>query len=372
MSEDAATSIRAGGETEAFSAVVASIYDCVFDFNAWPSALSGVIDLIGGCAASLTSHALPDQQPERFAEFGTNPEFSRSYFSHYGRINPLVGISLLEMAEGEMRTLNRSVDLNAFHRTRFYREWIEPQGWGDWLGVMLARTPSRLSVIAVARKEAAGSFLPEELRLVTLLIPHLQRATALGRVFDRRADREAGMTALLDRMTSAALLIDERGEITFANGTAATMLADGALMARDADGSLKFADPVARLKLRDAIAGVAVTPETVVLGAPGRHVVAIMPPSRETGGFVAVLVTNPEAAQPPPGPILKKAYGLTPAELRVLAALLHGRTSAEIADDLGVAPRTVKAHLQKLFLKTGVSRQSDLMRQVMMIAPPFG
>jgi DNA-binding CsgD family transcriptional regulator len=143
-------------------------------------------------------------------------------------------------------------------------------------------------------------------------------------------------------------------------------------MARDADGSLKFADPVARLKLRDAIAGVAVTPETVVLGAPGRHVVAIMPPSRETGGFVAVLVTNPEAAQPPPGPILKKAYGLTPAELRVLAALLHGRTSAEIADDLGVAPRTVKAHLQKLFLKTGVSRQSDLMRQVMMIAPPFG
>lgn len=201
----------------------------------------------------------------------------------------------------------------------------------------------------------------------------MQRAATLARVLDRRAVREAGLAALLDRIAVAALLIGSDGRIAFANAAAEALLAGGELLAREPGGRLRIADPAARQRLRDAIVGALATPDALVVDAAvGKRVVSILPPSAATGGFVAMLVTRPEAARPPPGPILKSAYGLTPAELCVLALLMGGRTSADIAGELGVTARTVKAHLQKLFQKTGVARQSDLVREVMRLAPPFG
>jgi DNA-binding CsgD family transcriptional regulator len=64
------------------------------------------------------------------------------------------------------------------------------------------------------------------------------------------------------------------------------------------------------------------------------------------------------------------AYGLTPGETRVLASLLAGRTLAQTAAALGVAPATAKSHLDSIFSKTGVSRQADLMRLATGLIPP--
>jgi DNA-binding CsgD family transcriptional regulator len=56
------------------------------------------------------------------------------------------------------------------------------------------------------------------------------------------------------------------------------------------------------------------------------------------------------------------AFGLTPPETRVLASLLAGRTLAETAAVLDIAPSTAKTHLDNIFSKAGVARQADLMR----------
>jgi DNA-binding CsgD family transcriptional regulator len=64
------------------------------------------------------------------------------------------------------------------------------------------------------------------------------------------------------------------------------------------------------------------------------------------------------------------AYGLTPTETRVLASLLDGCTLVETATALGVAVTTAKTHLDKIFLKTGVSRQADLARLGTSLVPP--
>ena len=64
------------------------------------------------------------------------------------------------------------------------------------------------------------------------------------------------------------------------------------------------------------------------------------------------------------------AFGLTPAETQVLASLLAGRTLAETAVALGIAPSTAKTHLDHIFAKTGVTRQADLMRLGTGLVPP--
>jgi DNA-binding CsgD family transcriptional regulator len=56
------------------------------------------------------------------------------------------------------------------------------------------------------------------------------------------------------------------------------------------------------------------------------------------------------------------AYGLTQAEARVAVAASSGSTVFESATQLGLSPNTVKTHLRKVFAKTGISRQTELVR----------
>jgi DNA-binding CsgD family transcriptional regulator len=363
--------LNSGVDPAALSSVIGTIYEAVFDREAWPSALQGVCAMVDGCAASMISHAVADQTPERAAEFGTDPLFSRAYVESYARINPLFGMSILEMTEGETRALYRTIDLRVFHRTRFYREWVQPQGWGDWLASMLARSPSHVSLLAVARKEAGGPFSEAQLAMMDMLVPHIQRAARLAHLFDQPAALARGMAALLDRLTIAALLVDSRSAVVFANGPAQTMLAAGDILALASGGRLRLADPEADRIASAAIKGETTRPEVALVKVPrGAFVVSVMPPSPETGDLVAVLVTAPEAVSAPPGPVLRSAYGLTDAEMRVLSLLIAGRHPAEIASGLGITLRTVRAHLQKLFDKMGVERQSDLILSVLRLALP--
>lgn len=57
-----------------------------------------------------------------------------------------------------------------------------------------------------------------------------------------------------------------------------------------------------------------------------------------------------------------RLYAFTPAETRVLEALLEGRTIGSAARTLGIGESTVKTHLQHMFDKTDTRRQIDLVR----------
>lgn len=64
-----------------------------------------------------------------------------------------------------------------------------------------------------------------------------------------------------------------------------------------------------------------------------------------------------------------RRYGLTPAEARVVQALISGCTIGRGAALLGVRPATVKTHLQHVFDKTAARRQVDLVKLIVESAP---
>jgi DNA-binding CsgD family transcriptional regulator len=71
-----------------------------------------------------------------------------------------------------------------------------------------------------------------------------------------------------------------------------------------------------------------------------------------------------------PGVTLAKIYGLTPAELRVLLAMSPGLGIKEAADILGIGETTAKTHLQRIFSKTGTSKQTELTILLRNSVPP--
>ncbi len=85
-----------------------------------------------------------------------------------------------------------------------------------------------------------------------------------------------------------------------------------------------------------------------------------------------VILRDPDAERPDTGR-MQQLFGLTPAEAAVAAALAQGRSTAAIAQQLGVQPNTVLAHVKKLLTKTSTQGQvqlvSLLLRSVAMAAP---
>lgn len=56
----------------------------------------------------------------------------------------------------------------------------------------------------------------------------------------------------------------------------------------------------------------------------------------------------------------KEAFGLTPRELQVLAAIVAGYTNKDVAQEFSVSEDTVKHHLTNIFNKLGVSNRLEL------------
>jgi DNA-binding CsgD family transcriptional regulator len=61
---------------------------------------------------------------------------------------------------------------------------------------------------------------------------------------------------------------------------------------------------------------------------------------------------------------LAKLFGLTPAEAAFAVLLGDGLTLDEAAAEQSIARNTARAHLRSIFAKTGVSRQTQLVRLI--------
>jgi DNA-binding CsgD family transcriptional regulator len=65
---------------------------------------------------------------------------------------------------------------------------------------------------------------------------------------------------------------------------------------------------------------------------------------------------------PLPVPVLQTLYGLTPSEARLAHSLAARRKLSEAAVDARLTLTTARSYLKRIFLKTGTSRQAQLVR----------
>ncbi|MDR3718090.1 MAG: LuxR C-terminal-related transcriptional regulator [Bryobacteraceae bacterium] len=81
-------------------------------------------------------------------------------------------------------------------------------------------------------------------------------------------------------------------------------------------------------------------------------------------GLMLVRVSLPEG-QAELLSFVRKRYALTSAETRVAVEVAEGCKPSEIAQRLGLSIHTVRSHLKRIFLKTGVHSQAGLVRALL-------
>ena len=60
--------------------------------------------------------------------------------------------------------------------------------------------------------------------------------------------------------------------------------------------------------------------------------------------------------------LLQEQYNLTGREREILTLLLEGQTEASISETIGIAPSTLKKHMQHIYRKLGISTRWELLR----------
>jgi DNA-binding CsgD family transcriptional regulator len=79
---------------------------------------------------------------------------------------------------------------------------------------------------------------------------------------------------------------------------------------------------------------------------------------------IVVFISDPDRHTAMAPASLAKLFGLTPAEAALSVLLADGLTLDEAAHELSIARNTVRAHLRSIFAKTGVTRQTMLVRLI--------
>jgi DNA-binding CsgD family transcriptional regulator len=207
----------------------------------------------------------------------------------------------------------------------------------------------------------------------------------ISKVLDVRTIERARMAEALDALRCAVVLTDEHGIILHSNRSAEHMLDHGTPV-QSARGILQATASSAASELRSALsfaarneARIGKTGLAIRLTEPEEppifaHVLPLTGSDFRTrlqpAAVAAMFIGAPDEQDG--ADTVAAAFGLTPAEARVLASLFAGRTLVETAAMLRISRATAKTHLEHIFLKTGVTRQAELMRLWTELISPTG
>jgi DNA-binding CsgD family transcriptional regulator/PAS domain-containing protein len=374
------------GEEERLSALIGEIYDTVLDRSRWTGVVGRIAKFVGGCSAALYARDAFHKSGNVYYHDDGIPEFFRQlYFEKYITIDPSATGDYLAELEEPISTTNL-MPYGEFVKTRFFKEWAQPQGLVDFVTSVLDRTPTSAAFFGVFRHQRDGLVDDETRRRMRLIAPHLRRAVVTSKLLSIKTSESATFADMLDGLSAGVCLVDESGSIVHANTAFQSILSEGdylsemggRLAATDADADQflhhtfsSFSDLETEaqntsLSLK-AVSGESHVAHVVPLTSGARRLAGI-----ETTAAAALFVHKTDIITPSLPDALTRHFKLTPSELRILLAMIEEAGGvAEVAQKLGVTTNTVKTHLARLYAKTGTSRQADLIKVVAGFSAPF-
>jgi len=372
-------------EIEQFSSLVGDIYDAALDPSLWTGVLEKMCAFVPGSLGNIFIQDAVAKRANASFGWGNDPYYEKLYLEKLCKINPLFP-ALLFQNVGEVFATPDIIPDDQFMRTRFYREYLEPQDLMHGLGCVLEKSPTSCAVLAFPRAVSLGPIDEEARTRVRLLVPHVQRAILIGKAIDLQKATAEMLADTVDALTACVYLVNENARIVHANRSGLDLLAREDIV-RGANGILRWQDGAADRALRDLLAAAtarndlaaAKSASMSVTGRTGdRYAVHMLPLTtgerRKAGSSHAAaaavfvhkatlnLSTFPE--------LLAKQFHLTPAELGVMFSIIEVGGVPEVASVLGLSQTTIKTHLRSIFAKTGTRRQADLVKFVAQFANP--
>jgi DNA-binding CsgD family transcriptional regulator len=369
-------------EADELSRVIGDVYDASLDPALWPTAIESVCAYVGAASASLHSQDSISRTTDALFWWGREssaPHYFKTYLEKYGKINPIFpGVFFFDV---ELPiAVPDVISCEEFVQTRFFREWLAPQSLTDGLFANLEKGATSCALFTAMRHAGEGQVDDRMRHRFELITPHVRRSMLIGKVIDLHRVEAAALADSLDQLASAMFIVDSTGRIIHANVSAHRLIAEADVL-RVTNGRIAALDPHSSRSLLDVFTAAqagdaAVGKRGIAMPLTGRggeryvaHVLPLTSGARRKAGVsyaaTAVLFIRKAALDlPSPPEAVASEFKLTPAEVRVLFAIVEIGGVPEVAPVLGISDQTVKSHLHRIYEKTATKRQADLVKLV--------
>ncbi len=361
---------------EEFSALVRALYAGVLEDEPWEDFLETVRIRLDAMAVTLILDPPTADGPGYILNSGgARPVGTRTiYRERYFSSDPFVNLP-----EGRPVTISEFLPQEQFQSSEFNQLFLKPTGTRYILGVDFRASGDMRARFRVSRSESSRDFGMEERAICTLLLPHLRQSVEIFAKLSRIASERMLYAGTLNQMAVGTIILDPHGRILDTDRIAEALLKQGDGVA-SRNGVFSLEDRGAGARLHEAIRKIAAADRA------GRSIVEAIRVERPSGkrdfglivkpaphpaylddqhaAAIVVFISDPDRHTAMAPAALGKLFGLTPAEASLAVLLGDGLTLDEATHALGTARNTGRAHLRSIFAKTGVTRQTMLVRLI--------
>jgi DNA-binding CsgD family transcriptional regulator len=356
-------------------ALVDHIYAALLGETSWQDFLRKLSETLPGGGSTLFFHDADRRKGAFSLSGGIEPSALDAYASYFSSINPW-------MTKAAVRPVGRGVVAEQmlpraeFVRTEYYNEFARKNGMESAVGVTIIRDRGVSFMLSTMTSRADPDSNMAEAERLTRLAPHLRRAFKYyGRASHDRTVTEVAAAAL-SVLDVGLLMLGDGGRVRTMTPGAARMMEEGVGLNVSAIGKLRGSkaavDEVITAMTDRRLEGPHVS-EVVAVGSRGRVRLTFIRVGKDKAatffeGPTVLVLIDPGHSPRSNAQAVGSAFDLTAAEHRIFAGIAAGQTLREIADNAGISYQTARVQLRRVFTKTGVNRQADLVR----LAERFG
>jgi DNA-binding CsgD family transcriptional regulator/PAS domain-containing protein len=361
-------------QTMNHDALLLDLYACAAEPGRWPGVLDRLCAQTG--ARSAVVQAFSFDGPHARIQWTVQD-------SHTGRQQltfPADAPNPRLTPRNALRGLNRLVrddhlfDSGDAAAPRLQRQ-LATMGLGRFIGTLQEVSHNTYLGLALHRPvDDHQDFSAAQTSLLSALAPHVGQAFVLGDRLGAADARDARLRQHFDRLRCGLIICDGEARVQWLNRSAEQLLAlNQPLQLR---GGVLHSTGAGRDPLVQHIAGAAQAAQAQGVhylrlgqGQDALHVavqaMTSPSPSATAAASVLLVVTAANTCGNVPTEALTRLFGLTPAEARLVGAMVTGSTVEQFAQHRGVSVGTVRGQLKQVLAKTGVGRQADLVRLVL-------
>lgn len=361
---------------EQIDALIGAVYEGPMESPPWKTAMQSLRELLR--AAHVTLMLRPPSSESAGVMINTGPTTEQgevSYQTHFFAMDPFV-----RLEEGEVVTAEELIG-KQWLQSSIYQDYLKPLDVRHLLGADIYTREGIECRLRVTRPHGADPFSDEEKQWVRLLLPHLKRSIQLHARLDFLECERQLFAGTVNRLLLGVINFSHDGSIIDMNQEARRILEEkDGLWLGGGNLSIDSAQESRELQrmIRQALAGnteTAASPSVVeamsVSRPSGRAKVGVLVKTIPLGPWseskqrpaAVVFLRDPESsAAQPSHELVRRLFGLTRMEAQLALLLADGLTLDEAAEQMNVRRNTARTHLRSIFCKTGVTRQTMLVR----------
>lgn len=363
----------------ALDQLLTAIYDGVNESPPWSSALELMRETLR--AAHVTLMLRPPSAESTGVMINTGEVDDRateSYERQFFAVDPFVGLP-----PGEVVSAEELMGRDQWRKSVMYREYLKPLNIGHLLGADITTRDGIECRLRATRAEAEETFSDADKMIFRILLPHLERSIRLHARLDTLECERQLYSGAVNRLLLGMVHFSHEGSIIDLNDEAQRILSEKDGISRAGKGlaaSSRSENQELQRLINDAISG-SVSPaspgiaEAMSITRPsGRSQIGIVVRSIPFDTFseskqrpaAAVYLRDPDGGHAQPSQeVVRRVFGLTRMEAALAILLAEGYTLDEAAEKLNVRRNTARTHLRSIFGKTGVTRQTMLVRMLL-------